>query len=357
MPSMFTDQEFAELKQLFEKNNPALAQDPQGIRAKIGEIDQQIAKLQHEHPEGCGFAVCILAQGRNFFARYLGEPEIATPMLKGASLAPAAIESKHVAIFIPEGDTLRRAIEQVLQTTRPDLRFKCYEKMGELLDALQKGEVCGAIGLFLQPDGHPSRLEGVIRHDLKNKTGWDIVKVQHFALPPCASFGPPHLLTNLLEAALQMQKGEYQAPKPKDENFVLSDHLSRLSAHMFVPPRQIRVAVVDDEEAAVWGLKIILRSWLNLDLQVYSPGTQDTLEAEQGPDILLLDEVMSPISGTEFARLFMDQGYRGIIASISGGAKPGYTQLHFPHKLAVSKSYAAALEFVNFMNSLLGKLF
>lgn len=360
--SMFTKEEFETMKRFFEEHSPVVSKDPVRMRAEIAELDHAMEDQDRAVAEGREElrdvlpALNILAQGRNFLARYVGDPEIQVTTPEEASkVLPAALELKHVALYIPEGDSLRRATQQVLGTTRPDLRCTYYKEMSALLDDLLKGEICGAIGLFLQPEGHPGRLGGIARHDLKNRPTWTREQAQRCALPPFVSFGPGFLLADLLATAVRMQAGECQPPKAEDAEFDLGQHLTQLSAHMFVPPRPIEVMIVDDEEEIVQGMKVVLDAWLNISVSYRMPYSEPERK-RPAPDVLLLDESMDQITGTEVANDFMARGYTGIIASITGGQKPEYTPWHFQGKVQVAESWTSALEFVHFMNSLLRQL-
>lgn len=350
--NVLTDEAFEMMKGVFERNNPELAADRTKMGEKLTELHVEIEKLTDERPEEWEAAVKILLQGRNFFARYLGEAEMEINFAEPVPEVPE-IERKHVAVYVAGGggdmNPLYLAVRKVLGLFKDALRHECYDSMEELIVALQRGEVCGIVALQL--DCSASILSH-IRHDLKNRPGWNYDRAQSFVLPPSADFSPLHDLIKVVETIKAMQDGKSRVSDP--EGPLDPENLAALVSHMRVPSRQMAVSIVDDEAGMITGLVKVLEAWPNLKVRAHIHQGELPSDLDAQSDLLLLDEAMSRLTGTQFYKHLRDMGgFKGIAASISGGEKPGFTQWHFGGKALVDKHAKFARDFVEFMNRLI----
>lgn len=346
-----TAEEFQMLKKSFEGNNPQLASNLQAMREKIVEFDRDVAQLLRDRPEGFEPAIAILLQGRNFLARYIGEAEVPFPGIEEKVLEsePDPIREKHVALFVRSVDYFLKTVRHVLNTLDLDKQaYREYIGTNDLLNAILSGQVGGIISLNMRRE---ESIESHLRHDLKNMPDFDYRSAQKYALPPCVDIYPPHPLGVILKTIHEFREGTYQPPE--QESFSLDQFLPYLVPHLYVPQRKVTVKVVDDEEWAMEGMVGILKVWPNLRVipEVYWGGGVFVFDDD---DIVLLDEAMGKITGTQVAKeLQKDPEFRGLIASTTSGEKPAYTRWHFQAKGRITKNKQAAQEFVRFMNSLL----
>lgn len=121
------------------------------------------------------------------------------------------------------------------------------------------------------------------------------------------------------------------------------------------PMRPLRVIVVDGDENAVEGIVPLLLHWDNIfsvTIIQSSAVYPDILGGRD--DIVLLDENMDKITGTKIAEWLREDGFPGIIASItSEDACPPAFKYHFPHKRLMTVSFKAAGKFILWLNALI----
>lgn len=198
-------------------------------------------------------------------------------------------------------------------------------------------------------------IEGYVRHDLKNRSGWDYDRANKFVLPPCQDFFLPHQLIEIVETLRQMQSSEFATVE--GEEFDLEKALPALVAQMRIlsPDCAFRIVVIDDTLSEVEGILQILGPWLNLDSFYINP--EDGLDVgivSRECEVVLLDEAMGKeLTGTQVRDELIRHGFKGVITSITGGEKPDWASEHFQGKISILKSREAAEEFVRFMNKLI----
>ncbi|MDZ7611318.1 MAG: hypothetical protein U5L10_00990 [Candidatus Moranbacteria bacterium] len=356
--SMFSDWQFESLREVFQQNNPRLAGDRLGCERQIKKFDDEINKLLEEKEEGFEGGVNILLQGRNLIARHIGAEEVEMPEFSlpstEKSFYESAIGDKHVAVFVPgrkEGEFFALAIDKALSLFDRHIQFVCYTDVKCLIDQILASEICGVVAFHLERRGD---VEAYIRHEIKNLPGWNSSKAEKYFLPPCKDYFPVHPLGKILQEMISMQSGFFQ----EGEQFELDKAMKSLVSHMYIPQNDPIVLLVDDRQNEVDGLIRILKAWpaIGLEIIIGSICNVDQVALpEKEFDILLLDEGIGQISGTELVEDFFNQkpNFPGIICSISGGDKPGFTQYHFQSKLQVKKGFEQALGFVKFMNGVL----
>jgi hypothetical protein len=71
--------------------------------------------------------------------------------------------------------------------------------------------------------------------------------------------------------------------------------------------------------------------------------------------IILLDEDLGKRKGTYVAQRLLGVWPKLTIASITGGRKPEFAELHFQGKKAVATDRESAVQFVKFMNKILAR--
>lgn len=355
MSGLMSDEDFEFCKQVIEQSQSSYAKDPQAMKAAIESFERDIADLLASKEEGWREAVIILAQGRNFFAKSLGLPQ------KAFLEDPDA----RVALFVRSGESLTRALQQVLGFYKQDLRFEIYSDMRKVLEGIVAGSFCGVIGI-----DHGARngwLEGQIRHDLKNMEGWNAEKAASAKLPLMAEFGMGFLLSELICMMREMQSG---ASVPlecwivSEDGFSLSNFVESLVGWALIPKLDTHVVVLDDDPEAVKGILFLLEKWPNVIHEhiLYS----DLFSLDEflakieavGSDrvIVLLDESMGATTGTAVAKALESRHFGGITASITGGAKPRFAKHHFWEKKSIASQRGAAVGFVQFMNQLIREL-
>jgi len=147
---------------------------------------------------------------------------------------------------------------------------------------------------------------------------------------------------------------------PRDQlRLIFEDHMEQLKGLMRVPKSDpIYVAIVDDNERAVIGLRTVLGNWNNLGATTVIQAGGKMPKIDLRNDIVLLDEDMAGISGNQVAKWMIDHGFTGLIASIAfcdAESMPAYKR-HFNDKVGVGTSVDATVKFIKFMNMLIDKI-
>lgn len=172
-------------------------------------------------------------------------------------------------------------------------------------------------------------IENGLRHNLRlfNFTRESAI---NYVFPPCADFSTWHL-GSVVNVIMQMIEGKYYSDK---EKFDLDDFMPNLVVRMLVPENIVKVVIMDDEPKQIEGMEKILRAWHNVDCLTALYKEDDVfIRISEDVKIVLLDETLRQTNGTSVARLLVRQeGYKGLIASITGGSKPAFANWHFPNK-------------------------
>lgn len=118
------------------------------------------------------------------------------------------------------------------------------------------------------------------------------------------------------------------------------------------PSRRLRVAVVDDSPEAVRGMVAFLQEWPGLEV-TFVRQTEGLPDVDPDMDIVLLDENMGDVSGTEVYAALRGAGSKATIASTTTGHAPAFTRHHFGRKAVVPRDPGATRALVDFMNLLI----
>ncbi|MBT6691079.1 hypothetical protein HOB10_01955 [Candidatus Parcubacteria bacterium] len=316
----------------------------------------EASAAQEEDP----VAKSLYLQGRNLLACALGrellpEPDISAQAEEAVS--EPTIPEQVVAIKVGS-KVYAGAMKQSL-AVMTDLRIETYFNNRILVQDLLAGKICGIISVSFK-DG---RADSIIRHDLKNLPGWDVARANSFPLPPVSDIREPVLLVNILELAAKMHQGEFF--DRKEEKFDLEDHLAELRSTMLAPKSQLSVMVVDDMPDEVAGMMRLLNVWPGgLVINEAAIGQSHIVDSDEQslvviierPDIVLLDEDIGDIKGSDVAEVLLDKDFEGILASITGGECPEFTRYHFGSKTSIQTSRQAAERFISFMNKLIDQV-
>ena len=348
---MFADQEFAYIRDVFVMNNPELANNPEKIVAKIIEFDHDIDQILPKKIEQA-IAIHILLQGRNMLARHIDSEErfieldFNRPEEDFSIYDPS--QDKYLGLYIAGNDNemVVAAIKQTIPFEEKE--YKIFHQLTELIGEILAGKLAGIIELDIKGERN---IESSIRHELKNRDGWNYRKAERLILPPCANFAFDKVFW--LDAML-MLKGEYN--QDKKDKFDLGNSFRSLLPFIYTPKEIVNVLLVDDHLSQVEGMINILENWPNVLLKIEIK--EDVIVPVIGDDIqiALLDNDMGNLSGEEVARQWRLLGYKGIIASTSGGGKVSYTPWHFQAKSIVATHQGAARNFCKFFSTLLKKL-
>lgn len=346
-----SDEEFQAMKQFFD-HKPEHERSPEAVREQLAVFDRDMQNILQEREPQWQIAICILIQGRNFLARYIGEKEMAVPVEcydNDLDEQPAAdpIATKHIAVYTPLDYVGQAACLAIGAALTPSIAFELYRKPADLLQAVLDGNVCGIVALHGSNGGS---VLGTLRHDFKNLRGRTYEEAQRYLFPPCADFSAAQFkIGELVRIVGEMSKGAYQADA---EQFDLASALPTLGVHMLMPSRDLDVAIVDDEPDMAEGMRRILEAWPRVTpIFVHAHGAMPSVPPSA--DIVLLDEAMPAVSGEDVYAALRSRGFEGIVASISGGERPAWCRHHFQQKDLVKTSPDAAKAFVHFMNGLI----
>ena len=265
---------------------------------------------------------------------------------------------KVIAVKI-EGKTTFLAMKKVLDLIPFEAEAEVYEDYKQLIQDIIDEKIIGVIGVGMDFHVKEGRTEGVIRHDLKYFPGFDYDRANAYPLPPIVDKGIPILLADIIKTAEKMYAGILEKEEEVAEEFDFEAALPELVGLMKAPRGPNLVAIVDDKPQEVEGLLKMLEVWPELNVVPFVGPTTRTAEDmakilyDINPTIILLDEDIDQVKGTEIALNLNNVGYQGIVATITGGEKPDYANYHFALKAQVMKKKKAALEFVDFINKLL----
>ena len=122
---------------------------------------------------------------------------------------------------------------------------------------------------------------------------------------------------------------------------------------------KIRIVVVDDMPRVVEGILDLLRAWpgkLEIHTIMGIPrGTTEDLANEisgKNPHIVLLDESIGSLKGSDVANILLEKRFNGILVSITGGQCPNFTPFCFLSKMKVALNQKAASNFIGLMNQI-----
>lgn len=353
-----SDDQFEEIGDAFLKVNGKIDQEKilRDIAGLDNEIEQQMQNLDEER----AMAICILLQGRNILSLVLGQEQARAPKGVAKLLSQAGHVDLPIAIYCPE-PVLARAVDCVLKNMEMG-GYAIIDNMQELLDLALSDELSGVIGVSSSKYGD---VLASMRHDLKHLDGWDYEKAQTAKLPPCRNWiaGQSTFLPVIFNELRSNSSENHSASDPQTENFDLraavKDGIDRLWPAK-TPAKPLTVAVCDDNQPEVEGLLVILDAWPGVVVSYFDAEScddaHDLAAVVSLHDIVLLDENMGKITGSEVARQLTGKaGIKCQIASISGGPTPAWAKSHFPNKNSVMFDKDLAMEFVRFMESLMSR--
>ncbi|MFZ6015059.1 MAG: hypothetical protein ACOYUZ_01755 [Patescibacteria group bacterium] len=382
LPGMISEEDFEVLKEIYlrthdiDLDEDLLRRDLEGLQEDMGRC---LADLNQQNAQ----AYLIYLQGCNFLFRLLDEEQIEPDAAVLKLIPQYAYLTKYVAIYHPSAqgshtNVVLNTLDHVLRTL--DQRgYKTYGNMQDLLGGLLTREISLVAGIYLDQSAD---IERRIRHDLKNLSGWDYQKAEEFQLPRCVNlFAGGQLLAEILALLAETRR----EPEPEPKNVVidmsledadydlradLEDSASPLRKAMFEPVSEVSIAIVDDDEHAMEGMLQILSYWRNVSGQQFVITGKDMLgklleePAFLGNDIILLDEAMGDLTGTDvFNALKYNPAISKavntkakVFASTTGGSTPHWAEHHFSNKMHVAKSRQAALSFIEFINISLKQL-
>lgn len=276
----------------------------------------------------------------------------------GTKLPSKAVEERFVAILVSSGST-QIALEQVMRLFGPTMNFRCFATVDGVLDDILNGQVVGVIGINREPTDSAERF---IRHNLSHRPGFDRAKADSYQLPPTYDCSSPLSVTFIYKVASQMVQGLYRGQAATDAEEKLSRERaanievesSGRSSEKFAPSSPRSVVIVDDEPHMARNMSRILEGWPNVSLTVII--TIRLPEIPLDADIVLLDESMQRITGTQVYEDLQERGFRGLVASTTGGKPPQWVRHHFGLKKFISQSAGGAEMFIGFMNKLLSRL-
>ena len=249
------------------------------------------------------------------------------------------------------------AIRKSLSVTT-DMKTKIFSDFKDLIQDIIDGKLCGIISI--SATNTSSRTEGVIRHDMKYLPGWNITKANDFPLPPIAEMEGLLQLGVLIEIIAKMHQGAF-AKKPEG-SFDIKQHLTELRAQMLPCDQHLSIAVVDDMPSEVADILQLLEIWpgnvtTHAVVGVPKAGAAQLAEdiLAHSPNIVLLDEAIDIVKGTDVAKALLDKGFQGKLASITGGQCPEFTKSHFGSKSSISSIQSSGHSFVSFINRLISR--
>lgn len=141
---------------------------------------------------------------------------------------------------------------------------------------------------------------------------------------------------------------------------LMAKDMPTLKETMKKPEKKTKVVIVDDYASCMLGMKIILKAWPNISVLAILQEPREELIIPE-TDILLLDEDMRDLTGTEVAKKLKSQIHCPLIASTTGLDKPAYTDWQFKRKNELImpdnlKNHKISYQFIEFMNKLLQEI-
>jgi len=349
-----TPEEYAILKDLFEKQNPKLCRDLGEIWSRVQKIDNEIdALLKAKHP-GYENAIMVLVQFRNFLARYSGKNEIGMPYEVRKSLEQLA-EEKHVAVYIEGG---RQYLFPFVSETLNSLygktkKMKCYYMATELLQEFVAGKVLAVLGIHNKPG---MAIQTYLRIELRRMPGLGKNMADTCFLPKCKDLYPPLDIIRMQQAIKELERSSLKLDQDAKSLKPSTSTHHRLATDPFPSEKEVNIIIIDDTPSEIQGMMAVLQQWPEIIVQfIPQSDAQIPNISIERTHIILLDEQMPGITGTLMAQELKSRGFKGIIASTDSHVEPDYTKFHFNLKSRMDKDEQAVIEFKKFINILLMK--
>ena len=218
LKSMFTDQEFFFLKDNFEKRNPGLSSDVDGIRKSMRKDQNKILKLL-ENKSSSDSVFLVLMYKLNFLARYLGEEEFVIPDLKKDKEIQKAeiVKDEYCAVFIPIGNSnfLYYSILDIFnEPVESGYRYELYTDIISLLKSIIRGEISGIVAFHLE---ERFSIKSYLRYQLNHFSGSNYEFVEDYVFPPSLDFISPCRPCQIINTMLNLQEGGYQSFESLEE--------------------------------------------------------------------------------------------------------------------------------------------
>lgn len=133
--------------------------------------------------------------------------------------------------------------------------------------------------------------------------------------------------------------------------------IEKYKAKMRVPKNELGVAILDDITVHAGGMALVLSEWQNIICETIIQEAGVNILIPQNTKILLLDEGMRGISGTEVAAMARSEGFEGLICSTSS-LKTDYHDFKFTGKMnfALGNYGEFITGFVEMMNRIIEKV-
>jgi CheY-like chemotaxis protein len=264
-------------------------------------------------------------------------------------------EEQRIAFFIDDEKKKKEWQKKIKPFFPKSVAF--YQKISELAKDIILNKIYGVLFITKKGSGTVSN----IWNYMKKIPGWNWDRALEFPLPHIIDFGYNSLkFSEATSLITQMMDGDFYQ-KVRNE-FILERHLSWLRLMMSVPKEPITIMIVDDMPDQIYGPTILLEIWPNVTLNaIKNPHHHLDRELvdkilEEKPNILLLDEAMGHIKGTQIAQMLKEKGFQGIFASITAGRHPNYTDHIFSKKGSVPTNEKSAKKFIEFVNMLIKKM-
>ena len=115
---------------------------------------------------------------------------------------------------------------------------------------------------------------------------------------------------------------------------------------LYIPPQELKVVIVDDEEWAVEGMELVLDAWRNIRRKtIIHKWTDMPDNIPMDTDILLLDRDFArgtvPL-GELIARRLRENNFHGLIAATTirrPGTFESYAEWHYPNKFSLDPKH------------------
>lgn len=347
---------------LLKKINPGLCNDREKLASKIAEFDSEIDKLLQTKPKELEAAINITLQGRNAVAILLDvearEVDCDFPIEAITLTAPAIPSDKFVGLICNSEGQIR-AIKQILpQELQDETRFKILDSR-DAVDAIISNNVAGLVNLDYHRNTYTTLdFAYSLRHDLKNRDGWNQERADNKILPPLFVTSI-HQIYNGFGVALQMANGTYHSSEVVENKVNLPDYRSSLIARMKVSKYIPSVVIIDDNESCFSGMLYLLNIWPKIHLTIIHEFGDD-IPKPRLADILLLDHDLGSknYNGGDLLNYWYNNSpFKGTVISTTGGDTQPYGSYHFKRKAIMSiGDLAACHEFIALINQVLDTL-
>jgi hypothetical protein len=360
---MHTDEYYKSVVALFRKENPELCNDPERLQSGIDKLDNYIDTLIETKLNDWKISVNISLQARNPLAIILGIQirDVDYDAVKSSNIITTKnpIPSDKFVILLCNSASIARAINAILPTVlRDEVRFKILDSQSAV-SAIIKDSVAGIVDFNYNSSRFTTLdLAYSLRHDLKNREGWNQEMADNKILPPL-SITNINQVHNGFGVALDMANGTYHSSEVVKDVVNLGDYRSSFIARMKVPKYIPNVTIVDDYEPCIRGMLYLLNIWPNIDVKlVHEFG--DKIPYPRVADIVLLDHDLgsAKYNGSDLLRnWYAESEFKGTVISTTSGDRQPYGSYHFKRKHRVATGHLDSCnEFIALINQVIETL-